>query len=144
MKENQEEIIVPDLSQTTSDQPQQNNISKSQRKQGLMIATIILFVVASLFAGVTLLYLFSTFSNDSEAGMAISFVFFITIGWVTFLPALGCAIAGIVTGAKGCSSKSKGIKITCILFLILCIILTIAIVLLGMSIMFFPAFLSKN
>jgi len=123
MNENNEEIVVNE---------------KKAIKKGLMISTIITFSLSLAFFIFTLIYILDILDGD-QLGKAFGFaIFVVTVGWVTFLPALGLAIASIITAANGLNSLDKKVKKTCLVFLILSIILLLSIVALGVLVVLIP------
>ena len=146
MSENFEDINVPNMSQppqnpnySQNPQPQQ----KTGKKTGCMITGIVMFPVALIFLVITLYYLLAIFSAGEKASAFVAFIVYVfTLGWITYLPGLVCSIVGIVLSSLGISSYSKGIKATCIIFLILNILMLIALLAIGFLFSIMPASLT--
>lgn len=119
------------VSQTTNlDTPQ----PRKNKKTGMMISTILCTVFGILLAaGAVALYL-SLYLNigtesDAARGFLATFIFVITYGLITYVPALILSIVAIVTASLGLHTDFKGQKAICIIFLILSILLLTALIL---------------
>lgn len=109
------------------------------KRKGLMISSIILFSLSLIFFIGTVIFIFQNMLTGDKNTDILGFVLFlITTGWISYLPALILAIAGVCTSRFGLKSTSKTIKNTCLVFLILSALLLTALILLGIFISFFP------
>ena len=116
--------------------------SITDKRKGLMISSIITFCLWLGFFIFAFVYLLNIFLSKDKNTQALEFVLFlVTIGWVSYIPALGLSIASICTSRFGLKSTDKKIKTTCLILLILSIILLVAVVFLGIVVAFFPTLL---
>ena len=104
---------------------QATNVNRPKElKTGLMIGGLISFFLSMCFMAVTVFFLLQTYSSNSDAQKAVTFIVFIlTIGWISYIP-------GVV---------SKGQKAVGIIFTILTIIIIIAYLFIAIYIMSLPS-----
>lgn len=110
-----------------------NKTSNLNNKRTLMmIFSIIFTIIAIILSIVTVLKFFDIYSSgtgDAKLNGILTFLgFLLWYGWFTYLPALVCAILGIIFSALGLKTSSVGAKVTCGFMLTFSIITTVFLI----------------
>lgn len=109
-------------------------------KTGLMIGGLISFFLSMCFMAVTVYFLLQTYSSNSDAQKAVTFIVFIlSIGWISYIPGVVCSIISLCLHPFVIKSSSKGQKAVGIIFTILTIIIIIAYLFIAIYIMSLPS-----
>ena len=110
-------------------------------KTGLMIGGLISFFLSMCFMAVTVYFLLQTYSSNSDAQKAVTFIVFIlSIGWISYIPGVVCSIISLCLHPFVIKSSSKGQKKAVgIIFTILTIIIIIAYLFIAIYIMSLPS-----
>ena len=109
-------------------------------KTGLMIGGLISFFLSMCFMAVTVFFLLQTYSSNSDAQKAVTFIVFIlTTGWISYIPGVVCSIISLCLHPFVIKSSSKGQKAVGIIFTILTIIIIIAYLFIAIYIMSLPS-----
>lgn len=109
-------------------------------KTGLMIGGLISFFLSMCFMAVTVFFLLQTYSSNSDAQKAVTFIVFIlSIGWISYIPGVVCSIISLCLHPFVIKSSSKGQKAVGIIFTILTIIIIIAYLFIAIYIMSLPS-----
>lgn len=121
---------------TIENQPQDK---PKELKTGFMIGGLITFFLAICFMAFTLYYLFQTYSSDTDAQKALTFVVFIlSIGWISYIPGAICSIISLCLNPFVIKSTSKGQKAVGIIFTILSILLVLAFLAIAIYVLALP------
>ena len=105
-----------------------------------MIGGLISFFLSMCFMAVTVFFLLQTYSSNSDAQKAVTFIVFIlTTGWISYIPGVVCSIISLCLHPFVIKSSSKGQKAVGIIFTILTIIIIIAYLFIAIYIMSLPS-----
>ena len=116
---------------------QATNVNEPKElKTGLMIGGLISFFLSMCFMAVTVYFLLQTYSSNSDAQKAVTFIVFIlTTGWISYIPGVVCSIISLCLHPFVIKSSSA----VGIIFTILTIIIIIAYLFIAIYIMSLPS-----
>ncbi len=129
-----ENIVIPEV---VKDEPKpQPSATPVKNPKGAMIAAIICGSLAIVFAILSFVVIspfikiFASTSNEGELflGILMFFLYMVTLGLVSWLPALALSIAALCCSVKCWSATKKGTKAVGIIFFILSLLVLLVCV----------------